>query len=105
MFVSSPQRAGNLGRAVFPKSLQASVALPEPTARQIPKHGSELILVVEDDALVRRHLCALLKGLGYRGSKPTLGHCHGTAQTNRKRRTRLAGGTRTHTNKPLITSL
>jgi PAS domain S-box-containing protein len=50
----------------FPRSLQTSMAPPEPTARQAPRHGEELILVVEDDALVRRHLSGLLEELGYR---------------------------------------
>ena len=50
----------------FPRSLKALVASPENAARPAPKGGSELILVVEDDDLVRRHLSGLLEGLGYR---------------------------------------
>jgi signal transduction histidine kinase len=43
----------------------------------VPSGGSERILVVEDDALVRRHVVSLLRGLGYRvieadGAKPAL---------------------------------
>lgn len=50
----------------FPRSLKASAILPEPAAHQATNGAADLILVVEDDALVRRHLCGLLEGLDYR---------------------------------------
>lgn len=62
----SDVRCGTSVALYFPRSLQATAALPEPTVRQAPKGDAELILVVEDDALVRGHLCGLLEGLGYR---------------------------------------
>jgi CheY-like chemotaxis protein len=39
---------------------------PEIMIRRAPVGGNELILVVEDDTLVRRHVTGLLAGLGYR---------------------------------------
>ena len=57
----------------FRKSMQALAASPEETARRAPEGGSELILVVEDDALVRRHVSGLLGGLGYRVLEATAG--------------------------------
>jgi signal transduction histidine kinase/FixJ family two-component response regulator len=50
----------------FRKSMQVLTASPEDSARRAPEGGSELILVVEDDAMVRRHVSGLLGGLGYR---------------------------------------
>lgn len=50
----------------FSRANQGVGKCPENPARQVPEGGNELILVVEDDALVRRHVCGLLGGLGYR---------------------------------------
>ncbi|QYO75501.1 hybrid sensor histidine kinase/response regulator [Devosia salina] len=50
----------------FSRANQSVGKCPENPARQVPEGGNELILVVEDDALVRRHVCGLLGGLGYR---------------------------------------
>lgn len=50
----------------FSRANQGVGKCPENPARQVPEGGDELILVVEDDALVRRHVCGLLGGLGYR---------------------------------------
>jgi PAS domain S-box-containing protein len=49
----------------FPRSERILVASPEDQNRQLSLEGSEMILVVEDDELVRQHLSGLLKGLGY----------------------------------------
>ena len=57
---------GTSVRLYFPRSSKRLQAEPVSTARQTIKGRGELILVVEDDALVRRHLSGLLEGLGYR---------------------------------------
>jgi len=60
---------GTTVRLYFPRAAQAhgpEVSLPG--ASPAAEGGSEYILVVEDDALVREHLLAQLKGLGYRVS-------------------------------------
>ena len=44
----------------------ASAAQDEPAAAADEPHGSETVLLVEDDASVRRHVAALLEALGYR---------------------------------------
>jgi CheY-like chemotaxis protein len=73
---SSSNRGGHIrlrsqpgqGTAVslyFRRSMQVPAPFPGNTTRQVPEGGSELILVVEDDALVRRHVASLLGGLGY----------------------------------------
>lgn len=45
----------------------------EPVARRACEGGNELILVVEDDALVRRHVTGLMEGLGYHVLQATAG--------------------------------
>src|SRR5690606_26528612 len=58
----------------FPRADQQTAAPEQLEAQQPIVGGSEHILVVEDDPLVRRHVIALLQGLGYRissaGSAP-----------------------------------
>jgi PAS domain S-box-containing protein len=62
---SEPGR-GTAVSLYFLRSMQVPVPLPGNPPRQSPDGGSELILVVEDDPLVRRHVSGLLDGLGYR---------------------------------------
>jgi PAS domain S-box-containing protein len=49
----------------LPRSIQPA-AVANATAAKEPQRGSETILVVEDDALVRDYVVAQLKSLGYR---------------------------------------
>jgi PAS domain S-box-containing protein len=57
---------GTTVRLYFSRSLKTAQASPETTARGAPKGGNELILVVEDDSLVRANLSRQLERLGYR---------------------------------------
>ncbi|MBX9814705.1 MAG: PAS domain S-box protein [Sphingomonas sp.] len=49
----------------LPRAPGEVVAAPRPRALPEAPTGTETVLVVEDDALVRNHVCALLRGLGY----------------------------------------
>ncbi|MFN4211583.1 MAG: PAS domain-containing protein, partial [Devosia sp.] len=57
---------GTTVRLYFSRSLKTAQASPETTPRGAPKGGNELILVVEDDSLVRANLSRQLERLGYR---------------------------------------
>ncbi|MDB5527311.1 MAG: hypothetical protein JWR51_414 [Devosia sp.] len=64
--VHSEVGRGTSVRLYFPRSRKKGMPVPENTVRQAVKGHDELILVVEDDALVRSHLTGMLEGLGYR---------------------------------------
>ena len=49
----------------LPRAPGKIAAPPRPKAVPDAPRGNETVLVVEDDALVREHVCALLRGLGY----------------------------------------
>lgn len=58
--------AGTTVRLYLPRAMSEAVG-PAPATDEAPlETGSETILVVEDDALVRHHATGLLAGLGYR---------------------------------------
>lgn len=62
---TEPQE-GTTIRLYLPRALQQHAADDSAsTAEQPSQGGSETILVVEDDAHVREHVCGLLRGLGY----------------------------------------
>lgn len=71
--LSSQIGHGTSVRLYFPRSRKKLVPSPETAARQKLVSGSELILVVEDNDLVRIHLSGLLEGLGYRILQATSG--------------------------------
>lgn len=63
--IESEEGHGTRVAVCLPRTTQA--ATPERSSDELPapRGGSERILVVEDDALVRRHVVSLLHGLGY----------------------------------------
>ncbi|MEQ8487013.1 MAG: PAS domain S-box protein [Pseudomonadales bacterium] len=73
--IYSESDVGTTVKLYFPRSQSERRPAPPTTAEDAVTGGSEHILVVEDDALVREHLIAQLKGLGYR----VTGASNGTA--------------------------
>jgi len=65
---------GTAVKLFFPRSYKSGSPAPDRVEARVAKGGNELILVVEDDALVRRHLTGLLEGLGYRVLQATDGN-------------------------------
>ena len=63
--IDSEEGRGTTISLYLPRSLQEA-ALPNATVASEPQRGSETILVVEDDALVRSYVVAQLESLGYR---------------------------------------
>jgi len=63
--IDSEEGRGTTIRLYLPSSIQ-DAALPDATAASEVRRGSETILVVEDDALVRGYVMAQLQRLGYR---------------------------------------
>jgi PAS domain S-box-containing protein len=55
---------GSVVRLYLPQSKEAAVARPAPAAAELPA-GTETILLVEDDRLVRAYAAAQLSALGY----------------------------------------
>jgi CheY-like chemotaxis protein len=55
---------GSVVRLYLPQSKEAAVARPAPAAAELPT-GTETILLVEDDRLVRAYAAAQLSALGY----------------------------------------
>ncbi len=64
--IDSEPGKGTSVKLYFPRSPATDVRAQTPKAKNQIIGGDETILVVEDDALVREHLIAQLKGLGYR---------------------------------------
>jgi PAS domain S-box-containing protein len=64
--VYSEQGAGSTFKIYLPRALEAATASHRPTASLPATGGSETIVLVEDDDLVRRYAQELLEGLGYR---------------------------------------
>ncbi len=64
--IYSEEGEGTTVRLYFPRANSGKVVRTEPRAADDVAGGSEHILVVEDDALVREHLVAQLRDLGYR---------------------------------------
>jgi PAS domain S-box-containing protein len=62
--IDSEEGRGTTISLYLPRSIQ-DAALPNVTAASEPQRGSETILVVEDDALVRGYVVAQLESLGY----------------------------------------
>ena len=63
--IDSEEGRGTTISLYLPRGTQGA-ALPDATTASEPKRGSETILVVEDDALVRTYVVAQLQSLGYR---------------------------------------
>jgi CheY-like chemotaxis protein len=63
--IDSEEGRGTTLSLYLPRSIQAA-ARPNAPAASEPQRGSGTILVVEDDALVRRYVVAQLESLGYR---------------------------------------
>ena len=72
--IDSEEGAGTTVSLYLPRSM-APAALAEATNVSEPQRGSETILLVEDDALVRQQVVAQLESLGYR----TITAAHGPA--------------------------
>jgi PAS domain S-box-containing protein len=75
--IESEEGRGTRVAICLPRSVHAATPERSSNEQPAPRGGSERILVVEDDALVRRHVVSLLRGLGYRvieadGAKPAL---------------------------------
>ena len=64
-FYSEP-KVGTTVKMFLPRSIDASDAIGTVTAENIPGGGTELILVVEDDELVRSYAASQLQSIGYR---------------------------------------
>jgi CheY-like chemotaxis protein len=62
--IDSEEGRGTTVSLYLPRGIQET-ALPDATAMSEPQRGSETVLVVEDDALVRGYVVAQLKSLGY----------------------------------------
>ena len=62
--IDSEEGRGTTVSLYLPRGIQ-DAALPNATAASEPQRGSETILVVEDDALVRDYVVAQLESLGY----------------------------------------
>jgi PAS domain S-box-containing protein len=63
--IDSDEGRGTTVSLYLPRGIR-DAALPNATAAREPQRGSETILVVEDDALVRGYVVAQLESLGYR---------------------------------------
>ncbi|MEW6091513.1 MAG: PAS domain S-box protein [Pseudomonadota bacterium] len=64
---------GTSVKLYFPRARTAQEPAPPKAPRETILRGSEHILVVEDDDLVREHLSAQLEGLGYKVTSATNG--------------------------------
>ncbi|MDB5518408.1 MAG: putative sensor histidine kinase with and Response regulator receiver domain [Tardiphaga sp.] len=64
--VYSEQGHGTTIKLYLPRSAEASQNPTEEAKAEVAAGGTELILVVEDDALVRNHVVAQVRSLGYR---------------------------------------
>ena len=75
--IESEEGRGTRVAVYLPRAANAATRERMSDELPAPSGGSERILVVEDDALVRRHVVSLLHGLGYHvietdGAKPAL---------------------------------
>jgi PAS domain S-box-containing protein len=57
---------GTTVRLYLPRAHQAAATVPQPQPAQRVEGGGETVLVAEDDPMVRSHVAALLRDLGYR---------------------------------------
>ncbi|MDC9822756.1 PAS domain-containing protein [Devosia sp. ZB163] len=65
---------GTSVRLCFQRSFEQPPSIPEGVRPRRVRGGSEVILVVEDDALVRHHVTGLLEDLGYSVLQAAAGH-------------------------------
>jgi CheY-like chemotaxis protein len=63
--VESGLGVGSCFRLTFPRSDQASAPAPDAVARSTYQHGGKIVLLVEDEPLVRAGVRHLLQELGY----------------------------------------
>lgn len=64
--IYSEQGHGTVVRLYLPRSMKGAAVKAPAEAKKVASAGSETILVVEDDALVRSFVMTQLKALGYR---------------------------------------
>src|SRR5258708_24358470 len=64
--IYSEQGHGTTVRLYLPRSVEKTIAAIAPAALERLPRGSEVVLVVEDDELVRNYVVAQVRSLGYR---------------------------------------
>jgi PAS domain S-box-containing protein len=63
--IYSEQGVGTTVRLYLPRSVEKTIAATEPAPRERLPRGSEVVLIVEDDELVRNYVVAQVRSLGY----------------------------------------